>query len=391
MTTWWTLLFEPLGVLMFRDHRPFDAGRDGIARSRFPYPSVFRGAIRSALFQAAGADFSKKKFGLNGELAELLGDNCQKEKFALRGPMLARCACRQRSCSCGVDRKFEYLLPWPADLVEVDGPKDDAPHFEVFGERPASADSACFRWDGHTKKLRAHDSSLPWVRGKLVKPSGDVRCLTPEGGKKYVEGGKLALLKGEDFILQSAVLQTEHRVGLARATRTRGRTLTAARGMLYTLLTYRLAEVARFAVEVDVGGPRGELLKTQLNALDGESIRLGGQSGHVRLQVIEHRIAPTWKAPAGPTKLWAWTPTLWDPTQPPPGLQHALGKAIRLGGFDMQKRQPRPLQAALDRGAVLRLKKGTDQHAVRRSLELRAKDHGVPPHSYGYGHWSTVE
>lgn len=388
MTTW-TLLFEPLGVLMFRDHRPFDAGRDGLARSRFPYPSVFRGAVRTALFQAAGADFSKKQFGLDGELAELLGDDGRQERFALRGPMLARCACRQRSCSC-VDREFEYLLPWPADLVEVDGPKENAPHFEIFGERQASLDSACFRWHGGTQELRAHESSLPWARGKLTKPSGNIRCLTPDGGEKYVQGGELALTEGEDFIAQSAVLQIEHRVGLARATGTRGRTLTAARGMLYTLLTYRLVDVARFAVEVDVDSLHGDLLKTQLKALDGQSIRLGGQSGHVRLQVLEHSIAPKWKAPAEPTKLWAWTPTLWDPTQPPPGLQHALGKAVRLGGFDMRNRRPRQLQAAVDRGAVLRFE-ATDQEAVRQSFERRAKDHGVPPHSYGYGHWSTVE
>lgn len=385
----WTLLFEPLGVLMFRDHRPFDAGRDGIARSRFPYPSVFRGAVRSALFESVGAEFSKPRFGLAGDLAELLGDDQQHERFAIRGPMLARCACAQRSCAC-TKREFEYLLPWPADLVEVNRAIGTATQFEVLGARRPSSDSTCYRWGSGAQELQAHETCLPWASGKLTKPSGGTRCLTPAGGAKYVQGGDLALTEGEDFIAQSAVLQTEQRVGLARATRTPGRTLTAARGMLYTLLTYRLADTARFAVEVDVDGQHGGLLQEQLRALDGRSIRLGGRSGHVRLQVVERSIAPRWNASSGPTKLWAWTPTLWDPTTPLPGLQHGLGKAVRLGGFDMRKKQPRPLRGAVDRGAVLHFE-GTGPQAVRESFEQRAKDHGVPPDSYGYGHWSTGE
>ena len=198
------------------------------------------------------------------------------------------------------------------------------------------------------------------------------------------------MIAGDDFIPQSVVLQIEQRGGLARATRTRGYTLTAARGMLYTLLTYRLADNARFAVEVDVDGSHGALLQAQLRALDGSSIRLGGRSGHVRLQVLERNIAPRWSPSGGPTRLWAWTPTLWDPEMPPPGLQHALGRAVRLGGFDMRRKQPRPLRGAVDRGAVMRFE-GTDSQAVRQSFEQQAKDHGVPPDSYGYGYWSTVE
>ena len=185
-------------------------------------------------------------------------------------------------------------------------------------------------------------------------------------------------------------MQIEQRGGLARATRKRGHSLTAARGMLYTLLTYRLAHTARFAAEVDVDGSHGALLQARLRALDGQSVRLGGQSGHVRLQVVERSIAPQWEAASGPTKLWAWTPILWDPKAPLPGLQYALGEPIRVGGFDMRKGQPRPLRGGVDRGAVLRFE-GTDPRTARLRLEQQAQEHGVPPDSYGYGHWSHVE
>ena len=185
--TTWTLLFEPLGVLMFRDHRPFDAGRDGIARSRFPYPSVFRGAVRSALFENSGADFSQPRFGLEGELAELLGDDRQLERFALRGPMLARCACGRCSCAC-IDRRFEYLLPWPADLVEVRdaGARHDLRSSASAGLRRIRLVSA----GAQVQELQVHEIGLPWTRGKLAKPSGSIRCLTPSGGAKYVRGGE---------------------------------------------------------------------------------------------------------------------------------------------------------------------------------------------------------
>lgn len=388
MSTTWTLLFEPLGVLMFRDHRPFDAGLHGVARSQFPAPSVFRGAVRSALFRAAGADFSKEKFGLGGDDASLLGDGDHPEGFAIRGPFLAR-GKREAEAGAGALEAAEYLLPWPADLVDL----EPEGKFEVMGDSPAAANARCFRWNGSSDALESVTGGVPWVHGPLQKPPHGSRCLTSAGARRYAEteAGALTLSKDAHFIDESTVLKVERRVGLARATRTRGRTLTAAQGMLYTLLTYRLAPNARFAVEVDVAGEHGERLQSLLHKLDGQSVRVGGQAGHARVQLLERSVAPEGLGGTGAgSKLWAWTPTLLDLESPPSGLLRAMGKPVRLGGFDMHRGCPRPLRTALGRGAVLRFS-CSDTEAVRDAFVDEANKHHLPPHSYGYGHWSTFE
>src|SRR5690606_11407375 len=108
---------------LFRDDRPFNAGDHSLAVSRFPLPSVFRGAVRTALFEAAGADFRQVKagFGLDPDAnddpdlaerkrlaQEILGGPHTSEAFAIRGPLVARMV---------GDGHYEYVLPWPGDLV----------------------------------------------------------------------------------------------------------------------------------------------------------------------------------------------------------------------------------------------------------------------------------
>lgn len=369
MTTTWTLLFEPLGVLMFRDHRPFDAGRDGIARSQFPRPSVFRGAVRTALFNAAGADFRAKRFGLGHADAALLGDADNPEAFAIRGPLLARRA--------QGDHPFEYLLPWPADLADVRS------GFEVLTPTRQPGVS-CFRWRGGPAEPLPYEGPLPLARGERRKPPPEARYLTPGGAELYAGAreGALKLEQERHYVSQASLMRIERRVGLARV----GGRLTAAQGMLYTLLTHRMAENARFAVEVDVEGEHAERLRALLRQLDGQSVRLGGQSGHARVELHERCLAPALGRQGSTSKLWAWTPALRTPHSSP--WRCALGEPIVLGGFDMARRTPRPLRPAFDRGAVLHY---ASRASAETALAEAARAHEVPSHSYAYGHWSTVE
>ncbi len=392
----WTLLFEPLGVLMFRDHRSFNAGRDGVARSRFPYPSVFRGAIRSALFERAGADYRRPRFGLTGAIAELLGDDKTPEQFRTRGPLLAR----RRAKGGGLRAsEVEYLFPWPADLGEA----RDGESFDVLGVRPSSVDARCFRWTTPERapRMAEVEVGLPWASTDLDKPPATRRYLTETGGGRYAKTqvGSVALNPDTDFVSESCLLQTERRVGLARSTGAGGRSLTVGPGMLYTLFTHRLADRVRFAVELDVEGPSVSTLGRLVDGLQGCLVRLGGRSGHARLEIVDGSLLPNWAQsglpPAGSAttaKLWSWTPALWSPSEQHPELDsgwgEALGDRIRLGGYDLRRRRARPLSGALDRGAVVRFR-SPDPQRLHRSLAAWAATQDVPPGSYGYGHWST--
>lgn len=389
MNTTWTLLFEPLGVLMFRDDRPFNLGEHGVATSVFPRPSVFRGAVRSALFEAAGADFRNKNgFGLTGAHADLLGDATRQENFTIRGPMVGRRVGDAHG-------EFEYVLPWPADLV-ANGDKT-----EIMSSRPQQGPHRprCFRLDPKLDPEQCMQDpkvDLPWTTAPPDKPRGGTRWLTVSGAKKYATGnaGPLSLeeKEGTDWVYEKTFLDTEIRTGVARATETRGRSLTAADSMLYTLRTWRMDARFGFAVEIASDPGDHKHLAPLLEHLDGHLVRLGGRSGHARVRVVPQSLAPTWirrslnGTRSRPAKLWLWTPGLFDLQNMPEGFRGALGPALRLGGFDMRKRSPRPLRSALDRGAVLRFEH-TDVTSLEQHEHREATRHEVPNNSYGYGHW----
>lgn len=394
----WTLLFEPLGMLVFRDDRPFDAGCHALAASRFPLPSVFRGAVRTALFEVAGADFRQPRFGLGDEDA-VLGNASQHEQFMLRGPLLVR----------AVGGGFEYLLPWPRDLAATgtsDGNRGEAIlQAEIMrARREHEPAPTCLRMgppdEAGNRSLVPLQAALPWTEALRLPKERGKPWLTVAGAQRYVERSSqpepapMELTEGEDWLEQDSFLWEEKRVGIARATESGEERLVAADSMLYTLIGWRLCPSVRFAVEIDMSDSGGAGLHPRLvdlvRQLDGRLVRLGGKSGLARVSVVEETFAPRWaqpragRAPAS-SKLWLWTPGLYDPGRAP-GVIAAMGEAIRLGGFDMVKHQPRALVDALDRGSVLWFS-ALDHEALDRHQVERAKEQGLPAASYGYGQW----
>lgn len=403
----WTLLFEPLGVLVFRDDRPFDAGAHALGASRFPLPSVFRGAVRTALFERAGANFDRKKegehFGLRGDDLEILGSAQQPEGFEILGPLVA-----QRVEGQG--HPFEYLLPWPADLAIAKRPgrlstrNETQLHTVLLRPRGEHQHRpSCLRLgppppgDGSRTLDDLSEVDLPWTGETLGKPSKTWRWLTAAGGRLYVERSRdfeplRALTRGEHWINASEVMEAESRVGIARATATKGEALVAAESMLYTLTAWRMCPRLRFAVELRPG-PLGEehhgRLAQLISQLHGQLVRLGGKAGHARVEVVHGSLAPAWyrQAPqeSGAGKLWLWTPGLLDPGSLQ-GKRAVLGQPLRLGGWDMARHGPRPLIGAIDRGAVIWFST-FDLAAVRKHQQRVAHGHDLPPASYGHGCW----
>ncbi len=387
-----SLFFEPLDVLVFRDPRPFMAGQHFLARSQFPLPSVFFGALRSALFQAAGVRFnSKDPFrNLTPGDRDLLGDADSHGSLQLAGPLLASCRPAQR---------IEPLYPWPQDLdVELPQQSESAAkaptaHFVVPSQRANG-----LRWNGNS--LATLDGSLPKRQGgqKPKKPSKQRYLLTRHGSHAYAQAsaaGKatLSLQKnaGEPdmAIPEESVLVKERRTGISMARADNGPDPRSVEdSMLFTVETWRLAQHYGFAVELSLAAnsPHLSRLTKLLSAIDGTTVRLGGK-GHLARVCVRHNqpLVPVFEdAKQGNTALKSWclTPSLVDPQHTSLDLTMALGKTLQLGGFNFRgkKRGPRPLVSAMAPGSILFFKAGLDAGEITKKIvdanKKRGVDHG---------------
>ena len=115
------LFVEPADVLLFRDGRSFSAANsDTLARGVFPpRPTVFYGAIRSALMSRNDADFDQPTFGLSGPVADVVGTKTDAGTLSI-----ARFALARRTGDA-----VERLYPVPSDVLVRKGDRD-APRAE---------------------------------------------------------------------------------------------------------------------------------------------------------------------------------------------------------------------------------------------------------------------
>lgn len=386
-----TLFFEPLDVLQFRDHRPFDAGFHVLSRSTFPMPSVFLGCVRTALLRAHGADFRSKEpdFGVKAQWArELLGTRDAPGTLGLRGPLLARVARDERDRETveplfPAPRDVAWLPPRPARPTDGAAPTDgpapaDGPPRPTGGAAPrrcrllrawdlgalASEGLAPrrLRWTG--KRLTAVEDALPWTSEPPEKEADDV-LFTRHGAERYLAATPEQQLElsvedardraAADLVPASRVYQLETRVGIAREPGT----LAVRDRMFYVLRPFRLARDTGFAVDVEAPGPEAE---RALDALDGAIVPLGGKAHRARIRLFPGPLLPPALAlegdePRAPgEKVWLLTPLPLrdDGVAWPPGVTClGTGRAALVGGFDLARRAPKPLRRALPAGTVL--------------------------------------
>lgn len=354
MTARATLFFEPLDVLQFRDHRPFDAGYHTSAASVFPMPSVFLGCVRTALLRDQDARFGDPGFGLTEPWArELLGTSTKPGSLTLRGPLLARWS----------DRGVEPLFAPPRDVAKVRSQAVGAAaadrRVQILGSRAPAARR--FHGPGAVRS----DGDVLWSEGRVAKD--DVRWLFTRAGAEYYlaagPGTPLALEDPAYAIPTSKVYKHEHRVGIIR----NDERLTADDHMLYVTRPFRLAAGVGFAVDVELpGGPADEAIRE----LDRRVVPLGGKAHRARIRCVDGPLIPDdLTAEGGPAagtlaeadpvarrrKLWLITPLVLGVTgEWPAGVTcTASERTVPVGGFDLARRAPKPLRQALPAGTVL--------------------------------------
>jgi len=313
-----------LDTLFFRDGKPFARGDETWADSNFPpNPSVIYGAMRTALATIEGREIPFKN--IPTELKE--------DKFAVQGLYY-----RVGNSS---------YLPLPLDYVQYRS--DEGKH--KSGETI----------DVHRLEISFCKSVLSTKKSflkYLLHPKGFQQAEGLDGGlisetelKKYLLGGAETTQahKMGDF------LNTEPKIGIGRDNETR----VAEEGLLYRVDMKRPNGIEMRVVSMANGYTAAELNKTIAN-LGGEMKLIHLQSVAERNELTIQKNTPTLHQ--GRFKIYLSTPAIftrlgWQPDLERFGIKATLvaacvGKPQSIGGYDIQKNEPKPMLRAVPAGSV---------------------------------------
>jgi CRISPR-associated protein Cmr3 len=346
-----SILIEPIDVLFLRDGKPFSAGMDHLARSVFPpFPPTLAGFVRSKLLLDAKLDWNlaREQFGD-------LGNPDGYGEFRVTGLFLRK---------HGID-----YVPVPRDVVK---PKDS----ESYGVlRPIQHDNTLPVTSNFPERDLLHlwfrtASPVEAVAGYTSLPDFVQYCISGEAPQ--------TITCEEHFVVREP--RTE--IGMNPAART------AQQGRLFTIEYLRLLDDASFHVCFDgVRWPGQSGLAT-----------FGGEQRPIRWRVLDQ-----WE-PSSVTaleekvrassrfKIILLAPAFfsggWVPGQ---RLNQCLEKAgveaklvsaavdrpVRIGGFDLHKREPKPMRLAAPAGSVYfyEIKSGDPARLVKTWAMNGISDH----------------
>jgi CRISPR-associated protein Cmr3 len=182
--------------------------------------------------------------------------------------------------------------------------------------------------------------------------------LTEAGLKAYLSEESL---QAEHFFGVDSIFQREHRVGIERSTTT----LTAEEGQLYSIEFARLNHDVGFCMEVDgLNGLEASLRNHKLLRLGGESRSACYEYEQVAWNAIDRP-----EITNGRFKLVFLTPAIFQNGWIPDGIEPsnlngtiagslarliaaAIGRPVGIGGWDIVKRESKPLRRAVPAGSV---------------------------------------
>lgn len=337
MSTIWS--FTPLDTSFFREAKPFNAGEGGFLDSMFP-PSAqtLIGAFRSAVGEAEGVDWKAYQRDAGHPLRKVIGTPESIDPLSFEGPYLLK--------------DGQRLYPVPLYLLtKYNKPKQKLENKEEL-----------LKW---MKCSDTNGGGRQWARlepGNVVTTDmGEVRLPEKsgslEGGKSpeelWLDTAQLArVLKGElpeEAVLQDELVASESRTGIARDNDKR----TVRDGMLYFTRHLRLNEKEDVAFGMVIEGITEDINPT-VTRLGGEGrlakldrvqgykpieppVPKGGEQGLI-VTLVTHadfigEPEPDWSA-LGVTRISA-----------------CIGKAVREGGWDYAKHEPKPLASLVPAGS----------------------------------------
>jgi CRISPR-associated protein Cmr3 len=308
-----------LDTLFFRDGKPFSMGAETWADGIFPpYPSVIFGALRSKYFSE--------------NIKELEMINTQDPTKNLR----------IRNIYYGIGSDFYFPLPF--DCVKE---KDDKSE-KVIVLVPKDLPKNCYG----NYKTPVH----------LLPENNNVKVENVVDGVVRKSAFEKYLNRSKEFSIKklSDIIVLEPKIGIARSPDTRSTEI----GKLYRVDMRRLENKSneKLSIVVDFEG---------LNNFDSGFLKLGGEGKAVAYKNIENiddelNIAfPEFEDDERQFKIVLTTPAIFNNGWVPEmkfaeeyyGLKlnlfaAAVGKPINVGGFDMNKRKPKPMFKAVPAGSV---------------------------------------
>lgn len=323
--------FEPQDILFFRDGKPFNAGIDNVGNSHYPFPSVFYGALRTAIINGDFKGFKEEKY------SDLIGTPTSHGKFRSWGPF----PYKERN------GKIDLLFPIPSNIgsIKSENSKDGKSRNVLFFPEESELKSYDIEVKDKTLKLRPL-----WHKGYEVAEKPKNKFITLKELEKYLTANPTEYVDEEDK-KKYEYYSTEDRIGIKI-----DESGTAQDQMFYRISAYRFKENCGFAtfVENDDGN---------LNGIN--SVFLGGKKHVAFLKQDDIKIEfPIVKKHFF---LYLATPAIFKNGILPQSFDGenviinntkckvvsiANGKPISVSTYDMVKNEPRALKKAVPAGSV---------------------------------------
>jgi CRISPR-associated protein Cmr3 len=301
-----TIEIQALDTLFFRDGKPFSMGEDTWANSMFPpLPSVIYGALDTAFLM------QQKDLNLT-----------QARQFSLNSLLLRK--------------DNDFIFPFPNDLVVYENKKD--------------------------KKISTHKLLLvnkETVKGFVSNYTLDYLLQTPKADKvkdvansylslpyfkAYLEG---SLKSQEGKIYEEIELIHEPKIGIGRDNETN----ITEEGKIYRVGMKRAIDI-KLAISTD-----------SLKLVDNKSfLRLGAENKQASYEIDNYtndfEKLKNITIKSNQFKVYLSTPAIFKDDYKPIAFHNckllacAIGKSIAVGGFDIDKKEPKPMYKAVPAGSV---------------------------------------
>ena len=350
------LKIDPFDTLFFRDGKPFTMGADTAAEGIFPpYPSTLRGAIRGALIAQTQGLPALQAGTLKEEVGEryMLKDGTEGAEYISSGSVEMK--------GVFLWRKQHFWFPAPLDIVRRKKKAD------IEGNGHETQKCSQERWE--FSLLRLHDdlffvSNQPHSSSSFLMAKGDDweeaqnSFISARNFNKYLHGVSSRYM----LFSSSRFYQFESKIGIKK-----DRVSGASEDRhLYHFETCRLKKGV--ALACDVRGA-SSLAASGVLKLGGEGRvvayatldrhlpdDLGCRDAIIQRMRETKRFKLYFATPAifngAPNGQNAWQP---DVTFLPAGvtfLTAAIGKPLAIGGWDVHRKQPKPMRQAIPAGSV---------------------------------------
>lgn len=316
----------PNDTLFFRSGRPFSLGSETWADGIFPpYPSTIYGALRTFFLFHRGTLKFFNEVGYDD-----IGSPCRKGKMKIVGPVL-------------IDNDGYPLFRCPFDLVKVKGSRESKIILLKRIKKPKIYFS-----DDNIEEILLHKGMDTVKESKEYLD--DITLI------EYLKGIK----KEFQFRSEERLYTLENKIGIARDRAT----LASKDGHLYRIPMIRLKECSGFIVKIDGVSEIPERGVFQLGA-EGKTVKYETISENP-LKELENI---NFELQDGIFKLYFATPAIFKKGWIPEWIDEnslkgekegikiqliacAIGKYVRIGGWDMAKRRPKRMYKAIPAGSV---------------------------------------